>query len=75
MFLHFHQEGANYNRTLWFGHAGLTHGYLLRGDSVFVCIQCGVPIANVDLVQVSRYYEERHTFHLRGMLRDILMDV
>jgi hypothetical protein len=42
--LYFHQEGANYNHTLWFCHARITQGYLLRDVSVFVySVVCQLP--------------------------------
>jgi hypothetical protein len=53
---------------LWIGHTCLTHGHLLWGDLA--------PLSTIShlLLACPCYDEDHRTFHLQGMLSDILGD-
>jgi hypothetical protein len=47
------------------GHTRVTHGFLLRGDSAFVCTHCALPFTVLHpLLECLHYDEYCRTFRL-----------
>jgi hypothetical protein len=57
------------------GHTHISHGHLLRGEPIPLCINCGIPLSVVHILKdCPRYGEARNIYHLHGVLSDILLD-